>query len=109
MLATVEFDNKPTIDAHEVHDVSVDRGLSSKLPTGKAAVAQAKPQHALRVGLVAPQTPGISGVSSHRSCPLTRPRCARAPSPFRGEGKEAAPGLGKRRVWTMRITRPRAS
>jgi hypothetical protein len=43
MLTAIDLDDQPTLDAHEIHDVSIDRFLSSKLETRQLPSLQSIP------------------------------------------------------------------
>jgi hypothetical protein len=58
MLPAIDFDDELPAGAEEVDDVPVDWDLSLEFPTGEAAVAQAKPERAFGVGLIATQSLG---------------------------------------------------
>jgi len=90
MLTAVDFDDEPCLGAEEIDNVPVDRGLPLEFPTGKAAVAQAKPEHAFGVGLIATQSLGEVGVHFRHPNPLT-PTLSPA-----GRGSSPSPWHGRR-------------
>jgi hypothetical protein len=53
VLPTIDFHDDFHISAQEVDYESVDRHLPFEFPTGKSAIAQAKPQHTLGIRLIA--------------------------------------------------------
>ena len=57
MLAAVEFDHEPPVDAAEVDDERSERLLAAKLESSKLAVAQLRPKQALGIGLPPAQMP----------------------------------------------------
>ena len=52
MLATVDFDDEPCVWAAEINHITIYRHLPFELEAGKPAIAQCKPKHALRFGLL---------------------------------------------------------
>ncbi len=67
MLAAIDLDDQPAVEAHEVDDVTVDRLLPPEFQPEQAAVAQRAPQPALGIGAVAAQAFG-SDVRGTHSC-----------------------------------------
>src|SRR5262249_55736444 len=67
VLPSVKLDDKARVGADEVDDVAVNGCLAPELPAAESSVPQLEPEHALRVGLVAAQASGSSGVPLHRS------------------------------------------
>jgi hypothetical protein len=58
MLSAVNLDDEPSIGTEEVADKSIDWHLSLEFPSVKPAITQAKPQHALGISLITPQSSG---------------------------------------------------
>jgi hypothetical protein len=52
MLAAIEFQDQPSIEANEIGDEGAKRNLAPKFETGKAAVSQLGPKQAFAVGHV---------------------------------------------------------
>src|SRR5215813_10609370 len=102
VLATIKLNDEPSIDAHEVDNITINRCLPAELPTRKAPIAQTKPKHPLRIGLIAAQSSGGADVSLHDRPSLhieEKSHAGRATcstSPRWGEvGARSAPGEGE--------------
>jgi len=65
MLPAIDFDDQLSVGAKEINDEAIDRYLSLEFPSIEPAIAQAKPQHALGVGLIATQSSSELGALYH--------------------------------------------
>jgi hypothetical protein len=65
MLPAVKFDDDPCIGANEVDDEPINRRLPSEFPAFETAIAQAKPQHAFGIRLMATKSSRCADISFH--------------------------------------------
>ena len=59
MLAAVEFDDKPPVEACEVADVESDLMLSSELESRELATTESAPEEAFGVSRIFSQASGV--------------------------------------------------
>jgi hypothetical protein len=53
VLTAIELNDQMSVGAKEIDNKAIDGELPSKFPSAKTAVAQAQPQHALCIRLIA--------------------------------------------------------
>src|SRR5579862_1637438 len=87
VLATVQFDDEPTFEAHEIDDIGASRLLTAKFLRVKTAITQDVPQLAFEVRLSVPQFSCkiVLHCTPHPAQPRNKSGSA-PPSPARGEG-----------------------
>jgi hypothetical protein len=82
MLAAINLDDQPLVEANKIRDIPPDRNLAAKLERREPAVAQRQPQFTLGIRHLRAQ---LTGYFDER--PLTRPApAARATLSRRGRG-----------------------
>jgi len=60
MLAAIDFDDQPMLEAAEIRDVIANEVLAAELGAIQSFAAQMLPEQAFRLGLFAAQPAGIS-------------------------------------------------
>src|SRR5262245_46827941 len=73
VLPAIQFHDELGVRTEKIDDEAIDRHLPLELPAVESAVAQTKPQHTLRVGLIAAKPPSRCGAPSRHPTPLTPP------------------------------------
>jgi hypothetical protein len=93
VLASIDLDDKPSLETDEVQDVVLERDLAAKFELRETTVAQQSPHRGLRICRLTPHSPGEraealcdwSMMRFLRHEPLTR-RASRATLSHKGRG-----------------------
>ena len=89
VLPAIDLDDERMREANEVHDITADRLLSTKLGSSQLAAAEEVPHHFLGVRHIAAETTSDRGGQDSTPHPPVAARRA-PPSPTRGEGMQGA-------------------
>lgn len=97
VLAAVEFDDQHRLLAQEVREIGADRDLAFEFEAAEPAVADARPESSLGIGLVGAEAASEIDRGMRHKGPLTQNRYAVLTSP-KGEVKDPASPSGEAEI-----------